>query len=80
MKVVAENIRKIINERGLKQMAVSSKAGYEYQTFNNMLNGRKEIMDYDIAKITEVLDVTPNELFSVTTDDIYEAGSRKEEV
>lgn len=61
--VVVPNIRKIIDERGLKQYAVAKKAGYTKQQFNNLLNGRRLITDIDICKITDALGVTPNDLF-----------------
>lgn len=60
---VAPAIKKLINERGLKQYAVAKKAGYTKQQFNNMLNGRRVISDADIYKITCALGVTPNDLF-----------------
>ncbi len=61
--VVIPNIRRIINERGLKQYAVAEKAGYTKQQFSAMLTGRKLITDVDICKITSVLDVDANALF-----------------
>ncbi len=60
---VIPNIRKIINERGLKQCAVAEKAGYTKQQFNAMLTGRKLITDIDISKIIIALDVDANTLF-----------------
>lgn len=62
---IAENVKQIINTRGLKQYIVAEKAGYPMQTFNNMLNGRKVITDYDVVKIANALNVTPNELFQI---------------
>ena len=60
---VVPNIRKIIDERGLKQCSVAKKAGYTQQQFNNLLNGRKLVTDIDICKITDALGVTANDLF-----------------
>lgn len=60
---VIPNIRKIINERGLKQCAVAEKAGYSKQQFNAILTGRKLITDVDIVKITSVLNIDANALF-----------------
>ena len=37
--VVAENIKRIIDERSLKQSAIAKKAGFTTQEFNAMLNG-----------------------------------------
>ena len=66
MSVIAENTRRIINERGLKQCAVARKAGYKGKTFYNLLSGRKVITDKDIQAIAKALEVTPNELFGST--------------
>lgn len=62
--MVAENTRRIIKERGLKQNAVAVKAGYTPKAFNNLVNGRKTIREIDIFKIAKALEVTPNELLS----------------
>lgn len=67
MSVIAENTRRIINERGLKQCAVARKAGYQEKTFYNLLSGRKIITDKDIQAIAKALQVTPNELFGYTS-------------
>ena len=40
---VAENIARIIAEKGLKQVHVSEKAGYSAHGLSDMLNGRKLI-------------------------------------
>lgn len=61
--VVIPNVRRIINERGLKQCAVAEKAGYSRQQFNAMLTGRKLITDVDIVNITSALEVDANALF-----------------
>ena len=61
---IAQNVRQIISERGLKQKAVAAKAGYSEGKFNNMLTGRKVITDFDVINIANALNVTPNELFS----------------
>lgn len=66
MSVIAENTRRIINERGLKLCSVARKAGYKGKTFYNLLSGRKVITDKDIQAIAKALEVTPNELFGYT--------------
>lgn len=65
---VIPNVRKIIDERGLKQCAVAERAGYTKQQFNAMLTGRRLITDVDICKITSALDVDANELFGKEGD------------
>lgn len=62
--VVASNAKRIINERGYKQKAIAQIAGYDVKTFNNLLNGRKIMTDWDIIAISNTLGVTPNELFA----------------
>lgn len=64
----AENISKIIKDKGLKQLYVAEKAGYTPQEFSDMLNGRKLIKVCDIPKLAGVL--------NVNTDDICMAGMR----
>lgn len=73
--IVAINVKRIINERCLKQCAVATRAGYSKQQFNDMLNERKIIRDMDIPKIAIALGVDANELFK-KTEDIYSAGTR----
>lgn len=68
MCVVADNIRKIIEDRGLKQKAVAEKAGYTEQQFSNLLCGRKTIETEDVVKITKALDVLPNDLYGIKTN------------
>lgn len=64
--IVSANIKQIIKNKGMTQIAVSEKAGYDYDSFNNMLNGRKLITSDDIIRLTPVLGVTPNDLFEGT--------------
>ena len=63
MCIVATNVRKILDARGLKQKVVAQKAGYTEQQFSNLLCGRKTIETQDVIKISVALDVTPNELY-----------------
>lgn len=69
MNPVIIQTKKIIQERGIKQKAVASKAGYTAQQFSNMLNERKIIECADVLRISAALDVTPNELFGITDND-----------
>lgn len=61
--VIAENTKRIIEYRGLKQKAVAKRAGYSIQQFSALLNKRKAIKDVDVIAIANALGVTPNELF-----------------
>lgn len=60
---IIDNIRKLINERGMKQVAVAERAGFTGQEFSNLLNGRKALAAVYIPKIAAALDVTCNDLF-----------------
>lgn len=65
-RTVAENVKEIISERGLKQYAVAAKCGYPSNIFNNLLNGRKRIDEDDIFNLCRGLEICPNELFDCT--------------
>lgn len=65
MKLVACNIKQIINDKGFMQKRVAEKAGYSQKKFSDMLNGRKRICDNDVLNIANALEVTPNELFGI---------------
>ena len=60
--VVAENIKRIIDERSLKQSAIAKKAGFTTQEFNAMLNGRRLIKAIEMVSIMDVLNVDANTL------------------
>lgn len=66
MTCVAENIKRIINEKGYKQSAIAERAGYSRQQFSAIVCRRKVLKDTDISAIANALDVTPNELFGVS--------------
>ena len=61
--VVADNLKEYIDENGLKQTAVASRAGYTAQQFNDMLNGRRIMKANDIERIIEATGVDANMLF-----------------
>ena len=60
---IVRNVRKIISEKGLKQLAVAKKAGFTANAFSTMLTGKKLIKPCDILRIAAALDVDVNELF-----------------
>lgn len=60
---VAENITRIIEERGFKQRCIAEKAGYSVQAFSDMLNGRKIIKISDVPIIAKALETTVNDLY-----------------
>lgn len=65
--IVAKNTRRIIEERGLKKVAIAERAGLSAQQFSAILNNRKLVKDTDIIAIANALCVTPNELFGLDT-------------
>lgn len=62
-RIVAKNVKRILEEKCLKQCAIAKKAGYTNQQFNDMLNGRKLMKDIDIVRIMDALEVDANTLF-----------------
>lgn len=66
----ADNISRLIEKNGLKQVYVAEKAGYKAQELNDMLNGRRLIKACDVPRIALALGVEINE--------IYEAGKKDE--
>lgn len=64
-KPVAENIMRIIREKGLKQTFVAKNAGYTPQMLNDMLAGRKIIKISDVIRICPILGVDANYLFEI---------------
>lgn len=67
--VIADNIKAIIADRGLKKGAVAEQAGYDKKVFSNMLNGRKIITAVDVEKLSVALAVTPNKLLGFQDGD-----------
>jgi transcriptional regulator with XRE-family HTH domain len=63
MELVVSNIKRIINEKGLKQKFVAEKACFTEQEFSNLLSGRKRFDVTYVIPICKALDVNPNELF-----------------
>lgn len=63
--IVVQNIRRIIQEKGMKQGAVARKAGITEKSFSEMLRNRRLIKASDIAHIATSLEVEPNDLFVI---------------
>lgn len=64
---VADNIANAIQAKGIKQYVIAGKAGFTAQHFNDMLNGRRVIKACDIPRIADALDLTPNDLYGIST-------------
>ena len=61
--MIINNIRRIIQLKGLKQRVVAEKAGFTPNAFSSMLNERKVIMAEYIPDIALALGVSVNELY-----------------
>lgn len=66
MQTVEGNLRRIIDERGIKQRHLAEKTGIPEKTLSAMLNGRREIHHDEIVKLCIALHVTPNELYGIS--------------
>ena len=62
-KPVAENVKKIIDEKGLKQKVVAKKANFAQSAFNAMLQGRRIIKPCDVNAIAQALEIPVNTLY-----------------
>ena len=76
--IIAENVKRIIDEKCLSKGAIGRKAGYDIKKFSNMLNGRKIITDVDVMNIANALDVEPNELYGFSPKVKKESASDSE--
>lgn len=66
MNIVANNIKRILEETGTKHKKAAELCGYNAQTFSAMLNGRKTIKTEDIIALCRGLNVEPNDLYRVS--------------
>jgi transcriptional regulator with XRE-family HTH domain len=56
---VRERVRKLIEDRGMKQIAVARRMGEQQSWLNNRLTGYTEIKADEIERIAEALRVSP---------------------
>ena len=61
-------IKEIMKEHGLKIKDLAEKIGYSHTMLSHMLSDQRSIKDTDVIRIAEVLGVTPNELFGISSD------------
>ena len=71
--LVAENIRKIADDKGFKYKAVAIKAGFSPMEFSAMLTGRKTIQPDYVPAIAKALSVTPNDIYGYNREDSVSA-------
>lgn len=60
---VSSNIRRIIAEKGLKQVAIANRANFTPTAFSAMIRGRKLIMPCYVIDIARALEVPVDELY-----------------
>ena len=65
---VPHNIRRILNERGMKQCVLAERAGYSKQGLTDMLKRRRIIKACDIVALSKALGCTPNDLFITNSE------------
>ena len=63
------NIRRMLDERGIRQTKVAEKLSVSKCAFNNMLSGRRIIRAEYIPIIAQALGCTCNDIFRVPKDD-----------
>lgn len=67
--LIAENVKRIIKEQGLKQQYVAKKGGYSERAFTDFMHSRRVITEHDILIFSYILNVTPNDLYGISTKD-----------
>lgn len=65
MDTIRQNLRFILNEKGIKQKSLAQKADIPEKTLSAMLNGRREIHHNEIISICNALSITPNDLYGI---------------
>lgn len=63
--IVAENIKRVIKQKGLKQKTIAEQIGISEPKFSNMLHGRTPFKACDIIQIMKFLHLDANELFEI---------------
>lgn len=62
---VIENIKRIIERKGMKQVVVAERAGFTPQEFSNILNERRKLLRIEhIVPIAKALGVEVNDLYA----------------
>jgi len=65
---IVNNIKAIIEEKGMKQVVVANRAGFSPQDFSNMLNERRKLIRAEhLPLIADALGVDVNDLLGVST-------------
>ena len=68
---IISNIKRIIDEKGMKQGFVAEKAGFTKQEFSNILNDRRKLLRVEhLWDIAMTLDVSVNDLYEVEKKEV----------
>ena len=62
MAMFEENVKSVMQNKGLKQKYVAQKIGISEKAFSAMLTGRKNVLVTDVLNICNALEVSPNQL------------------
>jgi DNA-binding Xre family transcriptional regulator len=65
MSIVADNVERIIREKGMSKCSVAEKAGFTQKAFSAMLHGRKLILAEHVTALCRALHTTPNDLYGI---------------
>lgn len=58
----AEKVKRLIQDKGLKQKYIAEQAGLTEQQLSDILNGRKRLQVEYIMPICSAIGISPNEL------------------
>jgi len=75
--IIVENIRKVMNHRGLNQAKLASLSGITEQTISKILNREQSLSIYYLSKIARTLKL--REIDLITWPDIYQAPPEQKE-
>lgn len=68
---IISNIKRIIDEKGMKQGFVAEKAGFTKQEFSNILNDRRKLLRVEhLWDIAMTLGVSVNDLYRVEKKEV----------
>lgn len=60
---ITDNIRRVIEQKGMIQRVVAERAGFNKHQFSDMLNGRRTLKAEYMPRIAAALGVTVAELY-----------------
>lgn len=77
---VADNLKRLLREKGLKQNALAKDVGLSIQQMCDILNGRRVIKPCEIMKLAEALEADPGELFGTCMKKLKVGGGTFKEI